>query len=239
MNQQCSSLALEVEVLEAIPVVVVRPTEKRMKKKKKRDADPTRQDYARILKDSGIEEHETEFGSRSSSIFEVPNDPDSEAHAVAVALSLPASFDPTLKPIQLEGSRPLKKVDSAKSDVTSVSQGSLSPDSRPNSPGMVMKTPKSQLESPAGSGDESSDDEEEGEFDVVEGHTLLGDDEALPEIAKKQKLHEMEVGEAAALMSKERKKSNASVDSSGSTGDVVADDEDEEDEEGEGAAAPR
>src|SRR4051812_40874654 len=184
-----------------IPVVVVRPTEKRMKKKKKRDADPTRQDYARLLKESGIEEHETASGSRSNSIFEAPNDPETEAHAVAIALNLPAAFDPTLKPYQLEGSRPLKKVDSAKSDITSASQGSLSPDSRPNSPGMVMKAPKSQMESqsPAGSGDESSEDDEEGEFDVVPGHTLLGNDEERPEAAKKQKLHEMEVGEAAAL----------------------------------------
>src|SRR3954454_14073151 len=72
-----------------VPVVVVRPTEKRMKKKKKRDADPTRQDYARLLKESGIEEHETVFGSKSNSIFEQPNDPETEAHAVAAALNLP------------------------------------------------------------------------------------------------------------------------------------------------------
>lgn len=222
--------------------MVVRPTEKRMKKKKKRDADPTRQDYARILKDSGIEEHETEASSRSNSIFEISNGPDVEAHAVAAALGLPARFDPTLKPLPLEGSRPLRKVESEKSDVTNASQGSLSPDSRPSSPGMVMKTPKSQLdESPGESGDESSDDEE-GEFDVVDGHTLIGNDEDRPEIAKKQKLHDMEVGEAAALSQGNksgRKTSIGSVESSGSTGGAPLDDEDDEDDEGEGNATPR
>jgi hypothetical protein len=209
-----------------IPVVVVRPTEKRKKKKDKRVADPARQDYARILKESGIEEHETEYGSRSNSIFEVPNDPASEAHAVAAAIGLPAAFDPTLNPILLEGSRPLKKLDSGTSDVTNVSQRSLSPDSGPNSPGMVMKTSKSQQESPTASGDESSDDEE-GEFEAVPGHTLLANEEELSEVVRKQRLHEMEVGEAAALMCKIRKKSD-SVDSTASAAEL-ADGEDNED----------
>lgn len=66
-----------------IPVVVVRPTEKRLKKKEKRGADPTRQDYARILKESGIDEHETTVSSRSNSVFEASNEPDVEAHEVA------------------------------------------------------------------------------------------------------------------------------------------------------------
>jgi len=214
-----------------VPVVVVRPTEKRLKKKKKRDADPTRQDYARILKDSGIEEHETESGSHNS-IFEASNDPDVEAHAVAAALGLPARFDPTLKPIHLESSRTLKKVDSGRSDVTIVSQGSLSPDSRSTSPEVLMKSPKSgQLESPAMSGEESSEgeDDEEGEFEVVDGRTLLGNAGEMPEIEKKKKLHEMEVGEAQALFHG-RKTSIGSVDSSGSPPGGAPVDEDDEEE---------
>lgn len=232
-----------------IPVVVVRPTEKRMKKKKKRDADPVRQEYARILRESGIDQHETEYVSRSNSIyeeagnFEKPNDPDAEAHAVAVALNLPASYDPTLKPIHLKGSGPLTKVDSGKSDATSISQGRDSRDSldstTPSSPGILMKSQKGEAEnpdSPAGSGEESSDEEEEGEFDVVDGRALLGTDEERPDEAKKKKLHEMEVGEAAALMSKERKKSVGSVESSGSTGGTA--DEDYESDEA-GGETPR
>lgn len=214
-----------------IPVVVVRPTEKRMKKKMKRDADPTRQDYARILRDSGIDQHETAVGAKSSSL-EASNDPDAEAHLVAAALGLPARFDPTLKPINLDGNR-LHKVDSAKSDAaTTVTD--ISPDSRSVSPTAVLKSPRSpQLESPTMSGDEAEesedDDEEEGEFEAVPGHTLLGHE---PEDAKKQKLHLMEQGEAGALLQAARKNSIGSADSSGSGGGgaPIDQDEDEDDE---------
>ena len=216
-----------------IPVVVVRPTEKRIKKKDKRAQDPTRQDYARILKESGLTQHETAHVAKSVSL-EVSNDPDEEAHAVAAALGLPARFDPTIKPY-LDGSKPLQKVDSEKSDATAAT--SLSPDSRPVSPTAALKSPKSaQLESPAISGDEAEesdeDDEEEGAFEAVPGHTLLGNE---PEDAKKQKLHAMEQGEAGALLLG-RKASIGSADSSGSGGGGEApmdDDEDEDEEEGE------
>ena len=217
-----------------IPVVVVRPTEKRIKKRNKREADPTRQDYARILRDSGIEEHETNVGSNHTS-FETANSPDGEAHAVAAALGLPAAFDPTLKPINLPGSHPLKKVDSGNSEVTSISKSSISPDSRPNSPTAVMKSPKSaQLDSPGMSGDESSeregDDDEEGEFEVTPGHQLLdSEDSPQPEIQKKMKLHHMEVGEAQALQARgTRKTSVGSVDSLASGPGRVPDNEDDD-----------
>lgn len=200
--------------------MVVRPTEKRLKKKKKRDADPTRQDYARILRDSGLELHETDGGDQDS-IFEVPNDPNQEAHAVAAALGLPAAFDPTLKPIQKEGSRRKGSEQSA--------QESLSPDSRPTSPEVLLKSPKSnQLESPAMSGDESSEgeDDEEGEFEAVDAGTLLNN--GTPEIEKKKKLHEMEVGEAQALFHARKGSlaSNESVGSRGSGGTAEDDGED-------------
>jgi len=67
-----------------------------METRKTRDADPARQDYARILRESGINNHETAMDSNKS-IFEASNDPDVEAHAVAAALGLPARFGPTLK----------------------------------------------------------------------------------------------------------------------------------------------
>ena len=214
-----------------IPVVVVRPTEKRKKKKDKREADPTRQDYSRILRDSGIEEHETNLGA-SHIDFETSNTPDGEAHAVAAALGLPAAFDPTLKPINLPGSHTLKKVDSANSEVTSISKSSISPDSRSNSPPTAMKSPKStQVDSPSMSGDESSggeeDDDEEGEFEVTPGQVLLNsEDTPRPEIQKKMKLHEMEVGEAKALLAPgTRKTSVGSVDSSASGRGRVEDDD--------------
>ncbi|PBP16951.1 universal stress protein [Diplocarpon rosae] len=227
-----------------IPVVVVRPTEKRAKKKKKRDADPSRQDYARILRESGLEKHEIEGGSKNS-IFEETNAPDVEAHAVAAALGLPAAFDPTLKPYFAEGNgRSLRKVESATSDGTSVStnvstsmctsasKSSVSPDSRPTSPTTVMKSPHARRESAESrdsnslSGEEESS-EDEGEFEIVSGHDLLGSTDERPEIERKMKLHEMEVGEAAALAAG-RKASVGSADSSGSARSLPLEDEDDE-----------
>lgn len=93
---------------------------------------------------------------------------------------------------------------------------------------MVMKSPKIKLDNSALSADESSegeDDEEEGEFDVVPGHMLLGNEDETTEIERKKKLHEMEVGEAAAL-ARGRKASTGSADSSGSApGGVPIDDD--------------
>jgi hypothetical protein len=48
------------------------------------------------------------------------NDPDVDAHVVAAALGLPARFYPTLKPINLDGSRPSRKMEPGKCDVISV-----------------------------------------------------------------------------------------------------------------------
>ncbi|KAG9235532.1 hypothetical protein BJ875DRAFT_440287 [Amylocarpus encephaloides] len=197
-----------------VPVVVVRPTEKRIKKKSKRGQDPTRQDYARILRESGINEHETEGGSKIIGL-EISNTPDVEAHAVAAALGLPAAFDPTLKPIAFPGSSALRKVESGTSDITSVS-----PDSRSASPQAVFKSPKSaNLESPGQSGDEYSDGEgvsdDEGEFEAVSAQSLLANRADRPEFEKRKKLHDMEVGEAAALLAPTgRKSSIGSIDSS-------------------------
>jgi len=201
-----------------VPVVVVRPTEKRLKKKKKRDADPTRQDYARILRDSGLDEHETDGGDQNS-IFEAPMDPNQEAHAVAAALGLPATFGPILKPLHKESRRRKDSEVSAPESVLT--------DSRPTSPEVLLKSPKiNQLESPAVSGDESSEgeDDEEGEFETVDAQALLNN--GIPEIERKKKLHEMEVGEAQALFHA-RKNSSASNDSAGSLPSVTAADDDE------------
>ncbi|KAI0476950.1 hypothetical protein F4859DRAFT_504372 [Xylaria cf. heliscus] len=81
-----------------VPVVVVRPTEKREKKKAKRAGDPSRQSYISIL---GGRKHEAD--NDNSSIYELePNlTPDEEAHRVAVAVGLPAAYDPTIKPLDI------------------------------------------------------------------------------------------------------------------------------------------
>jgi len=182
------------------------------------------------MRDSGVEVHEIAGGAMSDS-FEVSNDPDTEAHVVAVALGLPARFDPLLNPNIAGGRKPIEKVDSVKGD-PSTSATSLSPDSRSVSPTEVFKTPKSpQLPSPSVSGDEAEEsedeDEEEGEFEAVPGHALLGNQ---PEDEKKERLHRMEQGEAGALRSG-RKSSISSGGSSGSAGGGPLIDDEEDDEE--------
>ncbi|GAW24275.1 hypothetical protein ANO14919_138580 [Xylariales sp. No.14919] len=79
-----------------VPVVVVRPTEKREKKKAKRAGDPSRQSYMHIL---GGQKHEAD--SENSSVYELEPKltADEEAHRVAVAVGLPATYDPTIKPL--------------------------------------------------------------------------------------------------------------------------------------------
>lgn len=155
------------------------------------------------------------------------------ANFLTLALGLPAHFDSTLKPYgsdtERKGRKQLSKVDSGVSEVTN---SSISPDSRPSSPSAAKDSPKIQVESSTLSGEESSegegdeeDEEEEGDFDVVPGHTLLGDADEDFEIERKKKLHEMEVGEAAAL-ARSRKVSVGSADSVGSaTGGVPLDDD--------------
>ncbi|KAJ2991726.1 hypothetical protein NUW58_g2417 [Xylaria curta] len=79
-----------------VPVVVVRPTEKREKKKAKRAGDPSRQSYIQIL---GGRKHEAD--NENSSVYELEPTltADEEAHRVAVAVGLPAAYDPTIKPL--------------------------------------------------------------------------------------------------------------------------------------------
>jgi hypothetical protein len=81
-----------------VPVVVVRPTEKRMKKKSKRANDSNRQTYVSML-GATHGKHEADSESSSTYELEIQNSPDEEAHQVARVLGLPAAFDPTIKPI--------------------------------------------------------------------------------------------------------------------------------------------
>lgn len=197
-----------------IPVVVVRPTAKREKKKQKRTNDPTRQNYAQILQESGNGYHEANT-SPGDSIYETTmlpsKGPDAEAHAVAVALELPAKFDPTIKPYKPDdGVYTLRRKGSSRSDATETSPSpeDNSPESLPVSPGTVMSPESGQLESLDAS--EAEDSEDDG-FEVTEGNILLGgkgsdddegdklEDEDEETKEKMNKLHAMEMGEAQAL----------------------------------------
>lgn len=152
-----------------VPVVVVRPTEKREKKKAKRAQDPGRHSYFQML--SG-QKHEAD--SENSSVYELePNlAPDEEAHRVAVAVGLPAAYDPTIKPID-----PQMLLRSSASKRAALAE-------RPLKDAVPLAEPGRVPVEPAESGSES-----EGEFEVTTGQQAL----------KKEKLHDMEVNEGAAL----------------------------------------
>ncbi|KAI1074112.1 universal stress protein family [Whalleya microplaca] len=139
-----------------VPVVVVRPTEKREKKKAKRAHDPSRQSYIHML---AGQKHEAD--SDNSSMYELePNiTADEEAHRVAVAVGLPAAYDPTIKPIDpasllrnAAGRRAM--IDISKEALVVASKGGLP----------AEKTSPER---------EDSDSDSEGEFEVTPGDDIL------------------------------------------------------------------
>ncbi|KAK1660043.1 universal stress protein family [Colletotrichum godetiae] len=181
-----------------VPVVVVRPTEKREKKKNKRKNDTERQTYVRMLSATGGK-HEADSERSSMYEVEVHNTADEEAHQVAKALGLPAAFDPTIKPVDLNALLHPRH-QSAPSNLTQTSSAGAGTDRSSAPP------------SAAGDSDEEDDDDED-EFETFSGDQLINS-------SQMDKLHKMEANEAAAL--KQRK---SSLDSSASG---VDDDEDEE-----------
>jgi hypothetical protein len=76
----------------------------------------------RILRENRVDSHETTIDSNNS-IFEVLNNPDMDINIVAAVLGLPARFDPTLKPINLDDSRPSRKIEPGKCDIISIITG--------------------------------------------------------------------------------------------------------------------
>ncbi|KAK7753456.1 hypothetical protein SLS62_004531 [Diatrype stigma] len=169
-----------------VPVVVVRPTEKREKKKLKRIGDPSRQSYISML--AG---HKHEADSDNSSVYELePNiTADEEAHRVAVAVGLPAAYDPTIKPID-----PASLLrNPARRSMLDLIVDEPGPSSRKARP-----VPQRKASDPADSGSES-----EAEFEVTPGDELL----------KKERLHNMEMGEGAPLRAEARKLSTGSAES--------------------------
>lgn len=199
-----------------VPVVVVRPNDKRDKKKQKRVNDPTRHNYANMLEGSSLGMHEANLlPSRSEIPVEIlpTRTPDDEAHQVAAALGLPARFDPTIRLLdvnkRLHAHAQQKQTQTqTQTHSTTASQESLF-DSRPSTPGGGGTLKSSVADSRGASDDESGDDDDE--FEVTPGGALIGD---VPEaLEKQQKLHAMEQGEAAALAAG-RKRSLESVDSS-------------------------
>ena len=167
-----------------IPVVVVRPEEVRQKKKDKRSRDPTRASYAQILASTnGVHESDIMDDVVMLSTATQLSSAD-EASQVAKALALPAEFDPTIKGIALKPhlyNRPSIALTGDSEDALQSTQGRLANKSHENDSG---------ADSPGEEDDDLDDDDVD---DLTAGPPQL------PDPAKKEKLHKMEIGEAAAL----------------------------------------
>lgn len=161
-----------------VPVVVVRPTEKRVKKKTKRANDSSRQTYVSMLA-ATQGKHEADSEASSTYELETKISADEEAHQVARAIGLPASFDPTIKPID-----PGLLFNSRSPGPASINQLDDVPEDQ-----RVVKEPSNTTA--------DSDDEEDdyGGFEVMTGQQAL-------DKQKLEQLHKMEVGEAAAFKMK-------------------------------------
>lgn len=199
-----------------VPVVVVRPDDKRKKKKEKRSGDPSRNTYSSILAvNQGV--HEADIRNEQNWDEETKLSPDEEAHRVAAAIGLPAAFDPTIKPYSGPAS------DSQKGAVPSVSTPALNSTLRPTTSQRRGSTPPPLLSNNESGDDDSGpdDDDDDNEFDVVSGQQALGsqrDREQQAEQAQRERLHAMEVGEAAALLKSGAKITEDDDDDDGSPG---------------------
>ena len=155
-----------------VPVIVVRPTSKREKKKKKRQADPSRKGYLDILLKSDPSTDHVLEGSSRNSLADTLVAPEAEAEAVAKAVGLPPNY------LHSPDLAALNKAQPTKSDVTTPE--ALSPMEEASSdgarsPGVIMQSPNlTTLDSPAQSYSGSSEDEGDGQDDVSDGEGKFG-----------------------------------------------------------------
>ena len=128
-----------------IPVIVVRPYTKRLKKKKKRMADPSRRNYNSIL-EKARGGYSLDKSNRNSIVGPLPSATDQEAAAVAKAIGVPKNFE----------AAPLSRVVSSRGDA-----GERSASPRPLSPApsnAVMKSPNlGPIDTPEVSDDDSDE----------------------------------------------------------------------------------
>lgn len=171
----------------SVPVVVVRPQDVRVKKKDKRSRDPNRSSYAKILANSGGV-HESDLLDDKMLLATVTQLSSlDEASQVAKALCLPAEFDPTIKKYHPK---------SQKSPAIVVGEA-------PSEGGGDVAAEKV-LVNANDSGVEDDDYEDDDGDDGDDGDDDGGEDanpteEPLSDPVKLERLHKMEVGEAAAL----------------------------------------
>lgn len=182
-----------------VPVVVVRPDDKRLKKKEKRTQDPSRHSYAAMLAHNDGK-HEADSATSTPFELEKAIPADEEAHHVAAALGLPAAFDPTIKTFH-------GHLAQRNESPSSNAQRSASP-----------TAPTTQNDS---GDEESGEDEDEYEIEAVSARQISRGSEKQAEMEREQKarLHAMEVGEAAALL-KSGKKDEVEEDDDDDEGDT-------------------
>lgn len=224
-----------------VPVVVVRPDEKRRKKKDKRDTDPEKQSYRQMLQSNqGI--HEADIQTPSAWEIESKISAEEEAGKVARALGLPAKFDPTtkryLKPIRQRSTLSVATSMSGDTEPERVVETGITP---------TASGANSAANSAANSEDEADDDDEgEAEFEVESGAKLaLSQKKELQaqldaeeeEQKKKDRLHKMEMGEGAALL-KHKPTELESDDEAEAEGAPTAPDDDDDDEDDEDGGVP-
>lgn len=186
----------------SVPVVVVRPQGVRLKKKDKRSRDPNRSSYAKILSNSGGV-HESDLLDDKTLLATVTQLSSlDEASQVAKALCLPAEFDPTIKQYHRKTHKSPAIV---LGEAPSEGAGDVSAEK------VLVNANDSGVEDDDDDDDDDGDDE--GDEGDEGGEEANATEEPLSDPVKLERLHKMEVGEAAAL-----KKRN--------TGDLLDDDDD-------------
>lgn len=157
-------------------MIVVRPTLKRQKKKRKRQADPSRKHYIDLLNKS--EANTGHIVSSRSSIAEgTLVAPEIEAEAVAEAIGLPPNYNKSVDPMALTRVHSTRR-GSALSETDEASSDGQ------RSPGVVMQSPNlAKLDSPAMSESEASDEEDEAQG---EGGNITAAHSSLPSADNRQ-----------------------------------------------------
>ncbi|KAL0265151.1 hypothetical protein SLS55_001111 [Diplodia seriata] len=147
-----------------VPVIVVRPTSKRAKTKRKRLQDPTRTGYRDLLDKSGQAGGHLLDTSHKHSLMldelqQAATDEEAAAVAKAVGYHPPSESSPLA---QDNGQLPPQTPDST-NDNDPLMSGENSPDATRDDVGALMKSPELQyLDTPAVSSDEDSDDDDGG-----------------------------------------------------------------------------
>lgn len=161
--------------------------------------------------------HEADVRDEDAWDTEARLSPDEEAHRVAAAIGLPAAFDPTIKPYPGPPPSAQRALGPSLSTPALISTLGSTSERRDSTP------PPAASANNSGDEDSGEDDDEE-DFDIVSGQQALKarrEREQQAELAQKERLHAMEVGEAAALLKSGAKIAEEDDEDEGDSTDVV------------------